>query len=68
MPAAEFVRFEEMAKRGHPFMGAMVIEDTAGAKPAPYSEALKEQQRVDLERGITFAQKALGLGVRWKQG
>jgi sugar phosphate isomerase/epimerase len=68
MPAAEFVRFEEMAKRGHPFMGAMVIEDIAGAKPAPYTEALKEQQRVDLERGITFAQKALGLGVRWKQG
>jgi sugar phosphate isomerase/epimerase len=68
LPASEFVRFEEMAKRGHPFMGTMVIEDAPGAKPAAFTDALKEQQRVDLERGIAFAQKELGLGVRWKQG
>ena len=29
-PAAEFARFVALAKSGHPFMGAMVIEDVAG--------------------------------------
>ncbi len=67
MPASEFARFEEMAKKGHPFMGTMVIEDAPGSRPAEYTEALKEQQRVDLERSIRFAQKELGLGARWKK-
>ena len=34
MPAWEFARFVALAKSGHPFMGAMVIEDVAGKKPA----------------------------------
>src|SRR6266700_3758558 len=46
MPAAEFARFVALAKRGHPFMGAMVIEDVPGQKPAVMAEALKEQQRI----------------------
>jgi sugar phosphate isomerase/epimerase len=65
MPASEFARFTELAKKGHPFMGTMVIEDAPGPKSSEYTEALKQQQRVDLERSIQFAQKQLGLGVRW---
>jgi sugar phosphate isomerase/epimerase len=66
-PASEFVRFEEMARHGHPYMGTMVIEDAPGRRPEEFTAALKEQQRVDLERSIEFAQKRLGLGIKWKQ-
>ncbi len=65
-PASEFVRFVEMARKGGPYMGSMVIEDTPGAKPPEFTAALREQQRVDLERSLEFAKKQLGLGVRWK--
>src|SRR5882724_6797593 len=54
MPAWEFARFVALAKSGHPFMGAMVVEDVAGKKPAVMDEALKEQQRVDLERSFEY--------------
>jgi hypothetical protein len=66
MPASEFARFAALAHKGHPFMGTMVIEDAPGAKPGEYTEALKQQQRQDLERSIRFAQQELGLGMRWK--
>ena len=33
-PASEFARFVALAKSGHPFMGAMVIEDVPGKQPA----------------------------------
>src|SRR4051812_5472375 len=32
MPASEFARFVALAKKGHPFMGSMVIEDSPGKK------------------------------------
>jgi hypothetical protein len=72
MPASEFARFENLARRGHPYMGTMVIEDApvqppAKQRPAEYTEALKEQQRQDLERSVRFAQRELGLGVSWKK-
>jgi len=66
MPAAEFARFVALAKNGHPFMGAMVIEDVAGQKPAVMTEALKEQQRFDLERSFEYAKKKLNVGVNWR--
>lgn len=66
MLAADFARFQEMAHRGHPYMGTMVIEDAPGKWPAQYTEALKEQQRFDLARGIRHAQQELGIGLRWK--
>jgi sugar phosphate isomerase/epimerase len=65
-PAADFARFQRMAHTGHPYMGAMVVEDAPGKWPAEYTQALKEQQRFDLARGIRYAQQELGLGVRWK--
>lgn len=65
-PASEFIRFEEMARKGRPFLGAMVVEDVSGPKPPEFVAALKQQQRTDLERSIEFAKKQLGLGIRWK--
>jgi hypothetical protein len=66
MPAWEFARFVALAKSGHPFMGAMVIEDVAGKKPPVMDEALKEQQRIDLERSFEYAKKKLNVGVAWR--
>jgi hypothetical protein len=62
-PASEFARFVDLAKHGHPYMGAMVMEDTPGKKPVVYTGALQEQQRVDLERGLEYAKQKLGLGI-----
>ena len=66
MPASEFARFVELAKHGHPYMGAMVIEDTPGKKAEVFTAALQEQQRTDLERGLEYARKSLDLGMAWK--
>ncbi|MGA2593402.1 MAG: sugar phosphate isomerase/epimerase [Bryobacteraceae bacterium] len=63
-PAWEFARFVALAKSGRPFMGSMVI---GGSDNSPALEAaLKEQQRVDLERSLEYAKKKLGLGIRWR--
>lgn len=67
--AAEFARFVALAKSGHPYMGAMVIEDVPGASvkpPAIMTEALKEQQRIDLERSLEYAKKKMNVGVNWR--
>ncbi len=64
MPASEFARFVEMAKHGHPFMGTMVIEDAPGVRNPAYAAALKEQQRVDLERSLAYAKEVLGVGLK----
>jgi sugar phosphate isomerase/epimerase len=61
--AADFSRFVALAKSGHPFSGTMIMEDVAGKKPPEYAAALKEQQRVDLERSLAFAKK-LGACVK----
>jgi hypothetical protein len=66
MPAWEFARFVQLAKTGHPFMGAMVIEDVPGKRAPVMDEALKEQQRVDLERSFEYARKTLNVGVAWR--
>jgi 3-oxoisoapionate decarboxylase len=63
---AEFARFVALAKAGHPYMGAMVVEDVAGAKPEIMTDALKEQQRFDLERSLEYAKKKLNAGINWK--
>ncbi len=66
MPAWEFARFVELAKSGHPFMGAMVIEDVPGRHPQIMADALKEQQRIDLERSFEYARKQLNVGINWR--
>lgn len=64
-PAWEFARFLALAKSGRPFMGSMVIGEWSNNSPA-IEAALKEQQRVDLERSLAYAKKKLGVGVRWR--
>jgi sugar phosphate isomerase/epimerase len=65
-PAWEFARFVAIAKNGHPYMGPMVVEDVPGQKPAIMADALKEQQRFDLERSFEYARKKLGVGINWR--
>ncbi len=64
--AADFARFVALVKSGHPFEKFMVIED--GRKPLPpeFAAALKEQQKIDLERSLEFAKTKLDVGVRWR--
>jgi sugar phosphate isomerase/epimerase len=66
--ASEFARFVALAKSGkQPFMGAMVVEDVRGEKPAPImAEALKAQQRIDLERSFEYARKKMNVGINWR--
>jgi sugar phosphate isomerase/epimerase len=67
LPAWEFARFVALAKTGRPFMGAMVVEDITGQKPAPVmEEALKEQQRIDLDRSFEYCRKTLNVGINWR--
>ena len=47
-------------------MGAMVVEDVSGQRPAIMTEALKEQQRIDLERSLEYARKTLNVGEAWR--
>ena len=63
--ASEFSRFVALAKRGQPFMGSMMIA-RPGGQPPEYEAALKEQQRVDLERSVEYAKRTLDAGVRWR--
>jgi 3-oxoisoapionate decarboxylase len=64
--AAEFARFVALAKRGAPLMTSMVIADVAGKRPPEFDAALREQQRVDLEKGLAYAKNVLDAGVRWR--
>lgn len=61
--ASEFARFVALAKKGQPFAGSMVVAGR-GQRPAEYEAALKEQQRIDLERSLEYAKQTLKLGLR----
>jgi len=64
--ASEFARFIALARSGHPFGGFMVVEDGSRADVPEFKAALREQQRVDLERSLEYAKKTLNVGVRWR--
>ena len=61
--AGEFARFLKLVRSGYPFMGSMMIGGSE-RQPAAYEAALKEQQRVDVERSVEYAKKVLGVGAR----
>jgi sugar phosphate isomerase/epimerase len=60
-PAAGFARFLALARNGRPFAGAMMIGG-GGKQPPAYEAALKEQQRVDVDRSVAHGRSVLGLG------
>lgn len=60
---AQFARFAALAKKGRPFSGPMMTASTA-KQPAEYDEALKLQQKIDLERSFTYAKTKLKAGAR----
>jgi 3-oxoisoapionate decarboxylase len=64
--ASEFARFVALAKSGHAFTGFMVVEDGVTDPLPEFKAALREQQRVDLERSLEYAKKSLDVGVRWR--
>jgi sugar phosphate isomerase/epimerase len=55
--AGEFARFVALVKQGSPLMKPMVVEDVPGMDVAEYRAALKQQQRLDLERSLKYAQE-----------
>lgn len=64
--AAGFARFVALAKRGQPFSGSMVIADVPGPRPPEFQEALKVQQKRDLERSFEYVKNKLGAGRVWR--
>jgi len=58
LPAADFARFVALAKQGRPFEGQMIIAD-APQPPAEFAEALKLQQRLDLEKSLRHGRELL---------
>jgi len=65
-PAHEFARFLRLARTGQPYMGPMVTT-LAQEMPPEYVAALRAQQRLDLERSVTYCRDVLGLGERRRQ-
>ena len=66
MPAGDFARFVNLAKKGHPLMASMLTARGGGSQPPEYQAALRAQQRVDLERSFEYARKVLDVGIRWR--
>lgn len=64
-PASDFARFAALARSGHPFMGSMIIVGLS-SPPPEYTAALKQQERVDLDRSLEYARKSMNVGVRWR--
>lgn len=61
--APDFARFVALAKKGRPFEGTMLTAPRTDRLPE-YEAALKEQQRLDLERSFDYASRVLGIGER----
>jgi hypothetical protein len=53
-------------ERGAPLMAGMIMAEVLGQQAAEYREALKQQQRHDLEKGLEFSKKSLGIGLVWR--
>ncbi|MCC7176260.1 MAG: sugar phosphate isomerase/epimerase [Bryobacterales bacterium] len=66
MPAADFARFLNLARKGHPLMAPMLIPGRGANQPPEYEAAVRVQARVDLERSLEYSKKTLDVGVRWR--
>ncbi|MGO9012884.1 MAG: sugar phosphate isomerase/epimerase family protein [Bryobacteraceae bacterium] len=65
VPAADFARFVELVKKGHPLMSPMLIASGRN-QPPEYRAAIRVQDRIDLERSFEYARKELDVGIRWR--
>lgn len=63
LPAPDFARFLSLVKKGRPYLGPMVIGGP-GEKDEAIVAALREQQRLDLERSLKYCRETLKLGTR----
>ncbi len=67
VPANEFARYTALARRGHPFLGPMVVADAPGWNATDeFKAALRQQDRVNLDRSLDYARKVLDLGINWR--
>lgn len=67
VPAHEFARYTALARRGHPFMGTMIVADAPGMSNVDeFKAALRQQDRMNLDRSLEYARKTLGLGINWR--
>jgi sugar phosphate isomerase/epimerase len=57
--AGELARFVSLAKKGSPLMGAMVVQEAGGVNVPEYQAALRQQQKLDLERSLEYAKRNL---------
>ncbi|MGI8992519.1 MAG: hypothetical protein ACR2I2_23430 [Bryobacteraceae bacterium] len=65
--SADLARFLALAKRGHPYEGRMVVEEIPGKPTEPgYADALRYQQKADMEKSVDYAKRVLDLGVKWR--
>ena len=58
--ARDFVRFLNLVENGRPLMAGMMVPENDRRNPA-YVEAVKQQQRVDLERSVKYCHEKLGI-------
>lgn len=66
--AGELARFLDLARKGRPYEGHMVIEDLQGRQTPPqFAEAVGFQQKDHVERGLEYAKSVLGLGEAWRR-
>jgi len=66
MRASDLARFIALAKRGHPYAEAMVVEDVPGKMAEPIAAALQYPQRDHMQKGVEYARQVLDLGIRWR--
>jgi hypothetical protein len=60
---SDFATYVALARRGRPLMSSMIVADVPGEQPPEYREALRQQQKRDLEKGLEFCKTTLGAGV-----
>lgn len=67
MRAPDLARFLELARKGQPYDGLMVVEELPG-KPMPeqYLSAIQTQEKAHMEAGLDYCKQTLGLGRRWR--
>ncbi len=61
--ASDFATYVALARRGRPLMEPMIVADVPGQQPTEFRDALRQQQRTDLEKGLAFAKNTLGAGI-----